>query len=128
MAASELNSISIGIASVRSHTVLRRFAHQNQFVMVWEAATEWENDSDAAGPRTTRLWQQGWMVIRPFEELGSDVSLAQAGVSTQIHSSDGSDLLVLDPQMTGILQSLDAFGKKQVQIVDNMLMDAHVKL
>lgn len=67
------------------------------------------------------------MVIRPFEDLDTDVSLAQAGVSTQIRSSDGSVLLILDPRMTAILQSLDEFGKKQVQIVDNMLMDAHMK-
>lgn len=90
--------------------------------MLWETATEWGNDS-----MTTRLWQQGWMVIRPLEDLGLGVSLAQAGVSTQIQSSDGADLLVLDPQLAAILQSLDAFGKKQVQIVDNMLKDARVE-
>lgn len=113
---------------VRNQGVVRRIVHQNQFVMLWEAVSDWDSDHhDVYKTKTTRLWQKGWLVIRPLDDLGAGVSLAQAGMSVQIQVSDGSEVLVLDPSMLDVLQSLDAFGKRQSQIVDNMLMDTALK-
>lgn len=116
------------MAEVRNQGVVRRIVHQNQFVMLWEAVSDWDSDhQDVKETKTTRLWQKGWLVIRPCDDLDAGVSLAQAGMTVQIHVSDGSELLVLDPALMSILQSLDAFGKRQSQIVDNILMDTALR-
>lgn len=113
--------------NVRNRSVIRRFRHQSQIMMLVESVTEWDDDHHRASePRTTRLWQKSWVVLRPYEELGGNgsASLGQKGVSIQFQSSDRSEAQILSPRVMSILESLRAFGKKQVQIVDNMLIDA----
>lgn len=93
--------------------------------MLWQIASDW--DSHASKLTTMRLWQSGWMVIRSFSQLGQGVSLAQANISVQIQSAHGSTQLVQDPDMMNIVQSLNAYGKRQIQAVDNLLIDNAMK-
>lgn len=129
--ASELGEFSVDgkvrmPRNVRNRSVIRRVQHQGQIMMLVESITEWNNDHHKANePEKTRLWQKGWMVLRPFEYLGDGgASLTQKGVSIQLQSSDRCESQILNPRVMSILESLRAFGKKQVQKVDNMLIDA----
>lgn len=132
MTASELGEFSLDgkvrmPRDVRNRSVIRRFQHQGQIMMLVESITEWTNEQlNTNEPDTTRLWQKGWVVLRPFDDLGCDggASLTQKGVSIQLQSSDRSESQILNSRVMSILESLRAFGKKQVQMVDNMLIDA----
>lgn len=99
--------------------------HQNQFVMLWQTVSDWDSDRhDGTEPETTRLWKHGWVVIR---SLGESASLVQAGMTAHIQLSPESEQPSPDPEVLEIVQTLDAYGKRQLQIVDNILLDTAMR-
>lgn len=112
------------VPELRGRTVVRRIMHQDQLVLLWESVTEWdsrhEHTSEVA---PTRMCHKGWMVVRPYNELGQGVSLAQSADWMHVYDCGGREIQPLDPNMTSALRLLDAFGKTQLQIIDNMLLD-----
>lgn len=99
--------------------VFRLIVLQRQVLVLWEAVADWETTNHHC-PQEKRMRLKGWQVVRPFEELGEAVSLAQAGVTVNVFGSDAS---ILNPQAISVMRSLELFGRRQAQSVDNLLLD-----
>lgn len=104
-----------------NRSVVRRLVHRNQTIALWESVIECEADQ-ARELEATTLRQKGWMVLRSFEDLGGSVS--QKDISIQLLAPDGS---VLSPKVMKVLEPLRRFGRRQQQIIENMMVDAAIK-
>lgn len=100
---------------------MRHFDHQDQTIVLWESMIKYDADQ-TRGLEAITLRHQGCIVLRSFEDLGG--SLSQKRILIQLVAPEGS---VLSPHVTAVLEPLRCFGRRQVQNIENLIMDAAMK-